>query len=178
MNFIKDHWEGIVALLAMLATAFSSYFAFITFKLQRTHNTKSVRPILHIGQWDYENLIVVDLRNQGPGVGIVKNVRVFKNDTDIKTCIFHWLPTKLPDTMNYKEYWTGYKDFAIKAGEIIKLLELPIDTKNANELTARENVRAILRQLTIEIEYEDIYENKFDNVKKPLSLFARTDHEN
>lgn len=32
--------------------------------------------------------------------------------------------------MNYKEYFTPYKDFDIKAGEIIKLVELPIDTRN------------------------------------------------
>ncbi|GAB3573872.1 hypothetical protein GCM10027578_35590 [Spirosoma luteolum] len=178
MVFLKENWEGIVALLAMLATAVSSYFTYKTFNLQRIHNTKSVRPILHIGQWDYENRITVDLRNQGPGVGIVKNIRVCKNDTDVKTCIFHWLPEKLPGDMNYKEYWTGYKDFTIKAGEICKLIELPIDTTKPEEVTARETIRGILRQLTIEIDYEDIYDNKIPKLTKSLILFARTDHEN
>ena len=58
MNFITQHWEGIVALLAMLATAVSSYFAYRTFHLQRIRNVKSVRPILLVGQWDYENRVL------------------------------------------------------------------------------------------------------------------------
>lgn len=178
MEFLIDNWQGLVALFAMLATAFSSYWVFQTFKLQRTHNIKSVRPILHVGQWDYENRLIIDLRNQGPGVGIVKNVKVYTNDTDVKTCIYHWLPKKLIDGMNYKEYWTGYKDFAIKAGEICKLLELPVDHANPEQVIVRENIRAILRQLTIEIDYEDIYGNKIDKIVKPLTLFARTDNEN
>lgn len=178
MDFITQNWEGIVALLAMLATMVSSYFAYRTFHLQRIHNVKSVRPILLIGQWDYENKIIIDLRNQGPGVGIVKNVRVYKNDNDVKTCIFHWLPERLPGDMNYKEYWTGYKDFAIKAGEIFKLIELLIDTSKPDEIATREAIRGILRQLTIEVDYEDIYENKMTKLIKPLTLFARTDHEN
>lgn len=178
MNFITQYWEGIVALLAMLATTVSSYFAYKTFHLQRIHNIKSVKPILHIGQWDYENRIIVDLRNQGSGIAIVKNIRVYKNDTDIKTCIFHWLPSKLPGDMNYKEYWTGYKDFAIKAGEICKLIELTINIDKIEEINARETIRGILRQLTVEIDYEDIYDNKMPKHIKPLTVFARTDHEN
>jgi hypothetical protein len=178
MNYLTAHWEGIVALLAMLATAFSSYFAYKTFQLQRIHNIKSVRPILAIAQWDYENNLIIDLRNQGPGVAIVKNVRVFKNDTDVKTCIYHWLPNKLPADMNYKEYWTAYKNFAVKAGEVIELLKLPVDTKAGEQIKMRETIRGLLRQLTIDIEYEDIYGNKMEKVICPLKLFARDDNEN
>lgn len=178
MDFMLNNWAGIVASLAMIGTIVSSFFAYRTFQLQRIHNIKSVKPILHIGQWDYEQNIRVDLRNQGSGIGIIKNIDVYKNPNEIKTCIFHWLPDKLPGTMNYKEYWTLHKDIAIKAGDIFTLIELPINVHLEEHVEQREKIRSILGQLTVEVEYEDIYGNPMDKLVKKLYLFLRTDNEN
>jgi len=80
--------------------------------------------------------------------------------------------------MNYKEYWTGYKNFVIQPGQVIKLIEIPVDTEIETERKQREVIRSILRQLTVKIAYEDIYENVMDDKNMELHHFSRTDNEN
>ena len=178
MKFIEIYWEGIIAGLALIATVWSSWISHRTFKLQRTHNIKSVIPILQIGQWDYENNLCVDLRNSGSGIAMVKKICVSNKKEESKTSIYDWLPKKLNDNMNYQEYWTGYKDFVIQPGQIIKLIEIPVDTDNENEKKQREEIRAILRQLTIQIQYYDIYDNRMNDKNMELFHFSRIDNEN
>jgi hypothetical protein len=178
MELIKQYWEGIVASLALLTSAWSAWVSYRTFRLQREHNIKSVKPILQIGQWDYENNLCVDLRNSGSGIAMVNSMAAV-NKTDIsKNCIYDWLPAKLTGAMNYKEYWTGYKNFVLQPGQVIKLVEVPINTSVSEQKKQREEIRALLRQLTIKVNYEDIYGNKMEDKKIELHHFSRTDHEN
>lgn len=178
MDFITKHWEGIVAILALFTSAISTLIAFYTFRLQRTHNIKSVRPILHIGQWDYENNIYVTLVNLGMGIAVIKKVSVTNKVDDAKNCIYDWLPKKLSGEMNYKEYWTGYKNFVVQPGQVIKLIEIPVDTSKEYQKQEREKIRSILRQLTVTIAYEDLYENEMTLCQMELFHFSRNDNEN
>jgi hypothetical protein len=178
MKVITDHWEGFIALLALLTSIVSAIISFYTFRLQRTHDIKSVKPILHIGQWDYENRLFVTLKNVGPGIAIVKKMSIYNSKGESKTCIYDWLPSKLPGDMNYKEYWTPYTEFVVQASEIIKLIEIPVDTLKPKQIEVRENLRRIIGQLTVEVIYEDIYENAMPIKKMQLSHFLRLDNEN
>jgi hypothetical protein len=178
MNFIKQYWEGIIAGFALLVSAWSAWISFRTFRLQREHNTKSVKPILQIGQWDYENNLVVDMRNSGSGIAIVTKMSAVDKTDVSKNCIYDWLPKKLVGNMNYKEYWTAHKTFVLQPGQIIKLIEVPIDTNINEQKKQREELRAILRQLTVKVEYEDIYGNKMESKSMELYCFSRTDNEN
>jgi hypothetical protein len=81
-QFFKDYWEGLVAGFALLVSAWSAWISFRTFKLQREHNMKSVKPILQIGQWDYENNLCVDMRNSGSGIALVTAMSAV-NKTDV-----------------------------------------------------------------------------------------------
>ena len=76
--------------------------------------------------------------------------------------------------MNYREYWTGYKNFVIQPEQIIKLIEIPVDTDKENEKVQREAIRAILRQLTVQIQYTDIYDNRMKDKNMELYHFSRT----
>jgi len=178
MDFITENWEGLVALLALITAVISTIISFYTFRLQRIHNIKSVKPILQIGQWDYENKLMVTLVNLGTGLAIVKQVSVLNKTDQTKNCIYDWLPKKLTGEMNYKEYWTGYKNFVVQPGQIIHLIEIPIDTSKSYQIEEREKLRAILRQLTIKITYEDIYGNEMEKKQMELYHFSRTDNEN
>lgn len=178
MDFLKNNWEAIVAIIALLTSVVSTIISFYTFKLQRTHNIKSVTPIVHVGQWDYENVLFVTLVNLGSGLAMVKKIHVRNKTDDSKKCIYDWLPKKLGDGMNYKEYWTAYKDFVIQPGQTIKLVEIPVDTTKTEQVEKREQIRAILRQLTVCIDYEDIYGNKMPKKEMELFHFSRTDNEN
>jgi hypothetical protein len=178
MEFIKQYWEGIVAFCALGTAVWSAIISSRTFKLQREHNIKSVKPILQIGQWDYENMLCVDLRNSGSGIAVVKKINVSNKTDEKKNCIYDWLPKKLDGEMNYKEYWTGYKDFVIQPNQIIKLLEIPVATEIESEKKQREVLRSTLSQLTVNISYEDTYENAMDDKKMELYHFSRKDNEN
>lgn len=147
MKFISDHWEGTIAIIALMTSIISTIISFYTFRLQRAQNVKSVRPIIHVGQWDYENRLFVTLKNVGYGIAIVKRMSMINSKGESKSCIYDWLPNKLPDDMNYKEYWTPYTEFVVQAGEVIKLIELPIDTTKPGQLEVRERIRRILGQL-------------------------------
>ena len=178
MEIIQEYWQGIIALFALIVAGISTFVAFLTFRLQRIHNIKSITPILQIGQWDYENNLCIDLRNSGLGPAMVKSVRVLNHTEEEKRSIYAWLPSKLPGQMNYKEYWTGYKNFVVKPDQCIALVEIPIDTTQSDQVQERERIRSILRQLTVHIEYQDIYENKMEPKKMHLYVFARTDNVN
>ena len=178
MDFITEHWEGIIALCAMLISVFATIITFYSFKAQRRHNTLSVKPLLHIAQFDYENCIKITVSNNGIGPAIIKSIKVQKNEHEVKTSIFHWLPEKLPGKMNYKEYLTAYKDFVIKAGATGVMLEVPINPKKDEQLTMKEEIRSILRNLTVCIHYEDIYQNSMDAYSIKLELYSRNDHVN
>lgn len=178
MEFFTKHWEGIIALLALLTSVISVIISFYTFKLQRTHNIKSVKPILHIGQWDYENRLFVTLKNVGSGIAVVKKMTVYNLKGESKTCIYDWLPNTLPIGMNYKEYWTPYTEFVVQASEVIKLIEISIDTEKKDQIEIREKLRRILGQLTVEIIYQDIYENDMPIKTMQLYHFLRLDNEN
>lgn len=177
-DFIAKYWEGLIALLALSVSISSTAIAYYTFKLQRTHNVKSVKPILHIGQWDYENRIFVTLKNVGYGIALVKKMNIYNTKGEQKTCIYDWLPKSLPGQMNYKEYWTPYTEFVVQSGETIKLIEIPIDILKPKQIKMREKLRKILGQLTVEVLYQDVYENPMPIKKMQLTHFLRLDNEN
>ncbi|MFS4492196.1 hypothetical protein [Maribacter sp. 2308TA10-17] len=178
MSFIQEYWEGLVALLALIVSISSTAIAYYTFKLQRTHNIKSVKPILHIGQWDYENRIYVTLKNVGYGIAVIKKMNIYDVKGESKTCIYDWLPNSLPGDMNYKEYWTPYAEFVVQAGETIKLIEIPIDTSKSKQIKTREKLRKMLGQLTVEVTCKDVYENEMPIKRLQLTHFLRLDNEN
>jgi hypothetical protein len=178
MKFITGHWEGIIAILALVTSVVSTIVSYYTFKLQRTHDIKSVIPILHVGQWDYENKLFVTLKNVGAGIAIVKKMTIYNKKGESRTCIYDWLPKKLHGDMNYNEYWTPYADFVVQPSEVIKLIEISIDTSQQKQIEEREKLRRMLGQLTVEVVYQDIYENEMPVKKLELFHFLRLDNEN
>lgn len=178
LDFFADHWEAIVSVSALVVASLSSFVSFLTFKQQRTHDMKSVVPIIQVGQWDYENMIQVDMRNSGLGPALIKNIAVVDNSGECRASLFAWLPKNLPSEMNYAEYWTAYQNFVVQPSQIIYLIKIPVDTELPRQVDERERLRAILRQLTVRIEYEDLYHNRISPKVMQLYHFARTDHQN
>jgi hypothetical protein len=177
-EIIKSHWEGIVAILALVTSVTSTLLTYRALKLQRIHNAKSLKPILYLSPFDYENSLKILLANNGVGPAIITNIQVEKNQHEIKPSIIEWLPEKLPNGMNYKEYLTESNNITLNAGNKGVMLELYLNPEVEKERTEREKIRGILRQLTVKIEYSDIYENQMPIYEKKLDLFGRSDNEN
>ena len=58
------------------------------------------------------------------------------------------------------------------------MLEVSINPKKEEQITTKENIRAVLRNLTVNIKYEDIYQNLMDTYSIKLDLYSRNDHIN
>jgi hypothetical protein len=171
--------SNFIAFLALLTSLASAWISYYTFRLQRTHNIKSVKPILHVGQWDYENNLCVTLKNCGAGVAIIKKYSVYSVLTDeTRKNLYAWLPPKLGADVNYSKYWTPDTDFVLQPAEVIDLVKIPIDDKKPEQIEERERLRAMLSKLVVQLEYEDIYENKMTLYKRDLAFFSRKDNVN
>ncbi len=178
-DFLLKNWEIIIAISALIISIFGGIITYLTFRTQRIHNIKMIKPILQIGQWDYENKTYIELRNDGLGPAMINNIYVKKSKKKkTKTCIYHWLPEKLPGEMNYKNYLTGHENFVIQANKSIALIEIPIDTSNNEQLEYREKIRKIISELKINISYSDLYGNKMTTLEKEFWVFKRKDHIN
>jgi hypothetical protein len=176
-DIFTNNWEVIIAISALFISVFGAIITYLTFKNQRIHNIKMIKPILQIGQWDYENKTYIELRNDGLGPAMVDKIKVNKKKKS-KTCIYHWLPEKLPGEMNYKNYLTGHENFVIKANDSIALIEIPIDPDNKEQIKYREKIRKIISELEIRIVYSDLYGNKMKTLDKEFWVFKRKDHVN
>lgn len=178
LKTISSNWEAIVAISALFISTSALVIAFFALKAQKQHNCKSLKPFIFIAPYDYENRLVIKIKNEGVGPAIVKLIHVSNKKGVDKPNIFKWLPAKLPGDMNYKEYWTRSKDFVLKAGSEEHILEIPIDTNVPEQIETRESIRKTLSELTVVVKYEDVYENTMPIYKRALKLYARTDHEN
>ncbi|MBN9297790.1 MAG: hypothetical protein J0I41_12290 [Filimonas sp.] len=165
--------------IALTFSLLSVIVAYYNCAIQRKHNIKSVKPILHIGQWDYENRLFVTIKNCGTGLAVVNRLYVKHIETqELRNHLYAWLPEKLPANMNYEKYWTPFQAFVVQPGEIIDLVKIPIDDKEPNQVIEREKLRSALCKLEVFLEYEDIYENKMPVKNMVLSHFGRTDNVN
>ena len=178
VDFLAKFWETIIAVCALFVSILAVVVSLLALKIQRTHNQKSLKPIIFIEPYDYENCIQIKIRNEGLGPAIVKNIRVKNNNLEEKSSIFSWLPSNLPENMNYKEYWTRSKNFVLRPGSLDHMLEIPVNTDDPVQRAEREKARKILKDLTVYVEYGDVYENPMPIYSRNLSLFGRTDHEN
>ncbi|WP_215222608.1 hypothetical protein [Echinicola shivajiensis] len=153
--------------------------AMIALYYNRRHYFKIVKPLIIVGYGDFENYLLVELRNCGVGPAKIINTRVFKDDDDeIKNTLIDWLPKKLDKSCEYKYYASRYKDYYLSSNNSYKLIEIKIDDEVQTGIEQREIIRAILKDLYIIVDFEDIYGKRFESVKMNLKYFGRTDHVN
>ena len=62
--------------------------------------------------------------------------------------------------------------------EMIKLIEIPINITLEEEVKTRETLRRTLGQLTVKVNYQDIYDTKMPLKEIELFHFLRTDNVN
>lgn len=168
-----------IAALALCASCLSVWISSATYRNQREHNIRSVRPILHVGQLDYEDRLIVTLKNCGAGIAIVKHYSVHRiSDNSRHANIYACLPSKLRAGVNYKEYWTPDRDFVVQTEQVIPLVHIPIDMTVPEQVEERQRLRLLLSDLVVHLTFEDIYENAMTEYTRSLDFFGRTDNVN
>lgn len=166
-NIGSDDLVAITSVFAVMVSIISIIFTIIFSMQQIKHNKNSVRPISAIKIADYENRISVGIANVGTGPLTITKFVAEKNGKEYNDLI-----SIMPHIhQNWTTYMESIENCTIPVGGKITLIEL---TPN-NELDKR-NVRLSLADITIHLEYTDIYSTKFID-KKKLEFFGRHNYQ-
>ena len=85
----------IIAGCAFVASAVGVYFTYRTMRQQRIHDVKSIIPILHVGQWGYQNDLSRNPKKLWMGLAIVKKLSVrHQTSGEVRGNIYAWLPAE------------------------------------------------------------------------------------
>jgi len=157
-----------IASIALITSIISIIVGVIALCIQRSHNKKSVRPIGTINLSDFLNRICIKIANNGTGPMIITACKTVKEDGEEKPYPIDWMPPEIVWTTFRK----GLEDCAVYSGDSLTLLQLEIDKDNPQEAKVRDEIREILKDLELQINYLDIYGKKFV-VKRKLDWFGR-----
>lgn len=170
-NLLATVSSAVIALAALIISMVSLYVANTALKKQHRHNVLSVKPIPMVSVADYEDRLTVKILNNGSGPLVIKDVQVKKESQDRESLVA-WMPS-LPDGMYWDTFVGSVKNRSLLPGNEIKLLELTGDHAEQEFQEARDNCRAALCQLTVILEYTDVYGSTFEVHGKQLSWFGR-----
>lgn len=163
LNINSNDLMAITSVFAVVISVVSMIFTIIFSFFQIKHNKNSVRPISAIKVNDYENHISVRIDNVGTGPLLIKRL-VLKNDVQESSTLISMMP-------EIDQLWTTFTEaidgWTIPVGGKIILLELHPQSDNVKNLIRRE-----LSQITIFLEYTDVYATKFYD-KRALDFFGR-----
>lgn len=144
------------------------YSIYITQK----HNKKMVLPIVNIHPFDYVNCIKINLLNEGVGSLIITNIEVINPNNKIEPNLFEHCPI-LPQNLKYSNYLLRNKDIILYQGKSIEMLDIHFNLTEDFHKMYRDELRIILSDLIIKIEYTDVYKTKFKPYIKNLNLYKR-----
>jgi hypothetical protein len=161
----------LVAALALMVAGTSIICSIKSFSVQKKHNKLSVKPIPFIAVADYENAIWVKLVNNGSGPLIVNSTRVDGLDQSTESLIKQ-MP-KLPLGLAWTSFTSGMKNRSVLPGNELFFIHLVGDPNDCVFATFRNECRLVISELTITIEYTDIYSDPFEPCSRELKWFAR-----
>ena len=157
---------GLCAVVVSLASLIS----------QRKYNRNSVRPILNIVVGDYLNDIYVRIENKGVGPAVITSTCCEYKFADGK-CFEEEVLYELIDSIGisgtriecYTDFVENIKNRTISQKESVTLME--VSDKLLTE-EVKKGLRMILKDVTITVEYENVYRDKF-TCRRELTFFGR-----
>jgi len=171
---IIDIVLAITAVAAVCISIVSMSFAKNFSKRQIEHNKNSVLPICSIYHTNYANFISVRIENNGTGPLIIKNLRCIHKDettgvTEESQTLFELLPEEIKKEKFYRVFArAGAEKLSITAGKKLFLLSISLSD---NVLV--ETLRNRLKNITVCVEYTDIYGTIFSPELSELKLFQK-----
>ena len=182
-----------VAILAFVGLFIS--YAFNIISERRNQNAliqqqRAHRPLGFINASDFENEIAVSLKNSGLGPLLITNFKAINSRGEIENSVIDWMPV-LPKNITWGNFFGNPIGYVIEVGSEVELIKIGTENINydGNEVAAtmsqnekfninafsetRDDIRKALSDLTIELEYEDIYGNKMPIVSRKLDWFKR-----
>ncbi|WOD41703.1 hypothetical protein [Nodosilinea sp. E11] len=136
----------------------------------------TLRPLCTIYSSDYVNKIKVTVKNLGVGPAktrkiIIENLHEPLHARKRVKDLVQLLPP-LPEGMLWRDYTiNGF--LYLPAGEQIDLIWLEGDEKNYAFSAFRDQIRKILSNVAVRIEYADIFDNEMEPIQEVLDIFSR-----
>jgi hypothetical protein len=160
-----------ITAIAVGISFLSILIGFSALWLQYHHNRLSVRPIGTISLADYENRIAIKVRNDGMGTMILKSFETSDNEGNSKGYPIDWMSSGI--------MWANYRKglSPIKEGDSTIFLDYVPNSQKPNFEKERQEIRSVLKNLTITIKYEDIYGVEQPILIRHLDWFGRNSTE-
>jgi hypothetical protein len=168
----KDEIAGITAICALVVSFVSVFFTVLTLWVQRRHNILSVRPLAQIALGDYEDELFVRLRNQGVGPLLVQSIDIYdRNGKFVGHDLVRQLPLP-PERLAWADYTMFFPGMAVPAGSNMVLFQFKGSATNPEFVAHRDEIRAALSALRLEIVYRDVYGKRLPRIGGPATWFG------
>lgn len=164
LSKFSDLATAITAILALLISVAALRDSHKFSKLQREHNVKSVKPIADVHAINYDDVIEITLLNKGIGPMLIKKIS-FKKDESISE--------SLDELLEYSVGSCGalvFNDSVVEINGEITIMKRSVDPSNQKDVDSADKLRKELSAVTILLQYEDVYGNKYDT-QQELTIF-------
>jgi len=174
-NYINGVLGPIIALTGALITL---ALGFLTTERNRTlieRETMKHRPLLEVFASNFDNKIEINLKNKGLGPLLVTDYKINNVKTgESKGGLYYWIQN-ISGTFN--NYTGELNDLILAPSEVKNLLlfEKQDMTKiDTDYHRVREELRIILKDLEIEIGYNDIYNNEMPTRRYKFDWYGKS----
>ena len=157
---------------AVITSSISIFFASFSLSQKKHHDRLSVSPIPRIGMGDYQNKQFVSIENNGVGPLIISSLHILKDGKRLESRLIDNMP-QLPNGLYWTTFTGNVARRSIFPGNSITLIEIYGDEDNGTYGLFRDKLREVLSNLTLRLEYTDIYGSKFPPEVTSLKWFGR-----
>ena len=173
----EANWFDIITTVLTIAVSLIAiWISLRTYKSQIIHDRNSVRPIIDIVIGYYEDDLFVKLRNSGVGPAIVKQL-VCSCDEEETSSLISLIPISYEckvgtelihvDFSEFTDYVESIDGRAIAPNSEIILLRLQNQSYKKVHI-----LRKILKDVTVKVQYSDIYDSQIWESIRLLSEFS------
>ena len=162
----------ITAICVLVVFVFATGLAVWSAATQRKHLRLSVRPIATVPVADFEHKVAVYLANKGLGPMKIKTLRVADNSGKKHDNVLSHMPELKKDIL-WSNFYDSVDGATLENGKRFELLLLEGDPNDLEFQEYRDDVHRSLKNLSIRIDYEDLYGIRMGPVEEKLSFFGR-----
>jgi uncharacterized membrane protein len=175
---VGDYFGGVLnPFISLISLIVLTYISIAVSKIEDQRNEFTLqelaRPLGQIICGDYEDQLEIKFKNCGLGPLIIKEIIILKNNQKVSNNLIK-LMLIVPIGVAWNDFIIDGVNFTVaKDTEInVILIKGNIDNSVFNDYKTR--VRNILKEITIEVKYVDIYDRPMKSAVRNLDLFGRT----
>ena len=169
-NALATVSSALFAFFALIVAIVSIVYTHRSLSVQRRHNVLSVRPLPFLNL-NKINGLRITLENHGFGPFQIISADL-QGGVDGKWNLADYIPNNPPQGVAVL-FTTGLTDRTIAVDGKIDLIDISAEDFSQNALSYINQCYMNLKDITISIEFTDIYRNKFDNYQKSLLWLSR-----